>query len=99
MVEREEASCESCGDLVVAALVQHGSYFTRCTACREEGPATSWLALSQHLSGKVKAVAVGAVFETLEVVAQGEVRQVAHAISQAAGEGKLIRLFQELTGV
>jgi hypothetical protein len=67
-------------------------------ACHAEGPATSWLALKRHLQGNLKAVAVSRQFEVIEVVAQGEVDQIADAISKAAYAGRLIRLLPSGVG-
>jgi hypothetical protein len=92
MTEREGALCQSCGAFAVGAFVEGGSYFTRCMACRAEGPATSWLTLKRHLQGNLKAIAVTRQFEVIEVVAQGEAGQIADAISKAAYAGRLIRL-------
>ena len=92
MTEHDGALCQSCGASSVGAFVEGGSYFTHCMACRAEGPATSWLALKRHLKGCLKAVVVGPQFEVIEVVAQGEVGQIADAISKAAYAGRLIRL-------
>ncbi len=98
MGEQVGPQCAECGASTVAAFVQHGSYFTRCMACHAEGPATSWLALRRHLQGRFKAVSVAEDFEPLAIVAQGEVDQIAEAISKAAQEGKLVRLLAETTG-
>ena len=84
--------CGHCEARAVEAFVQHGSYFTQCTSCGTQGPATSWLALSSQLQGLVRAVVVGSKFEVLEEVAEGEMSQAAGAISKAAHQGKLVML-------
>jgi hypothetical protein len=93
-----QIQCGHCGARAVEALVQHGSYFTQCTSCDAQGPSTSWLALSSQLQGHVRAVAVSSNFEVLEEVAEGEMRQIAGAISTAAHQGKLVMLLHEHAG-
>ena len=92
MADFRDSNCESCGEPRMGTFVQHGSYFTRCTACGNEGPATSWLVLAGRLQGKVRAVVVRADSEENELVAEGEASQIAEAISKVAHQGKLVRL-------
>ena len=61
-------------------------------ACGCEGPATSWLALSLQLEGKLKALEVSASYEELAVLAEGPIREIVSPISQAASRGALVRL-------
>jgi len=63
-----------------------------CMACRDAGPATSWLALKTQLQGSFRAVAVGSDFELKEEIAVGETLQIAEAVSRAAYQGQLVRL-------
>jgi len=92
MTELQRIRCGACGVPAVAAFVQHGSYFTMCMACREAGPATSWLALKTQLQGSFRAVAVSSDFELKEEIAVGEILQIAEAVSKAAHQGQLVRL-------
>lgn len=88
----DQPTCENCGMAAMSEFVQHGSYFTKCSACGEEGPATSWRALSEHLSGQFRAVRVGTNTQSNEVVAEGEISQIANTIWLAAQKGQLIQL-------
>lgn len=49
-----EECCETCGCAVFEALVRHGSYMLRCSACGEIGLATSWIAVGPGWSEIVK---------------------------------------------
>jgi len=90
--ESDTPMCGRCGKSEMAAFVQHGSYFTRCIACGAEGPAASWLALANQLTGRIRAVVVTPTYESLEEVGIGEARQIWAAVSNAAQQGKLVRL-------
>ncbi|WP_156152769.1 MULTISPECIES: hypothetical protein [Pseudomonas] len=85
--------CEFCGSQDIGAFVQHGSYFTRCLSCGQDGWATSWLALSSQIVEAIRAVSVDEQQNTIEVLAEGAGEAITSAISRAAYEGKLIRLF------
>jgi uncharacterized Zn finger protein len=84
--------CPSCSEATLAAFVSFGSYFTRCTSCGFEGPATSWRALSSKLQGRLRAVVVDDSYEHTQVIAEGEASEIAEAISDIAYQGKLVRL-------
>jgi len=90
--DSDQPVCEQCGVAAIGAFVQYGSYFTQCTACGEQGPATSWGALSSQLRGYVCAISVTPEAESLVMVAEGEVHKIAEAIGQAAHRGQLIQL-------
>lgn len=92
MTDPQGMRCSACGVPAVAAFVQYGSHFTMCMACRDAGPATSWLALKTQLQGSFRAVAVGSDFELKEEIAVGETLQIAEAVSRAAYQGQLVRL-------
>ena len=92
MTEAPETKCPGCGAPALGAFVQHGSYFTRCMACGEEGPATSWLALSERMSGRFRAVVVDTNQKEIEVLGEGKTSEIAGLVSKAAHRGKLVRL-------
>ena len=50
----QDLCCEKCGGAVFDAIVCHGSYMLRCSACKEIGPATSWIAIGPAWSETVK---------------------------------------------
>ena len=91
-------TCSQCSRPTVAAFVQNGSYFTKCTACGYEGPATSWLTLSLQLEGDLKALEVSETYEELALIAEGSIREIVTPISQAASRGALIRLVHATSG-
>lgn len=88
-----EFACQNCGSSNVGAFVQHGSYFTRCLTCGQDGWATSWLALSEQLSSPMRAVIVDEQQNEIEVLGEGTGQEITSHISQAAHQGKLVRLF------
>lgn len=90
--------CEQCQAYGVAAFVHYGSYFTQCVYCGQQGPATSWLAISPHMASYLKAVAVNSNQEPLETVAKGNGSDVIQATSKAAASGKLVRLYGKHDG-
>ena len=92
MTEATETKCPACGAPAFGAFVEHGSYFTRCTVCGEEGPATSWLALSEQMSGRIRAVVVDSNQKEIEVLGEGKAKEIAGLVSKAAHQGKLVRL-------
>lgn len=92
MIAPPEAKCSICGATAVGAFVQYGSYFTRCAACGEAGPATSWMAISGQMNIRVRAIVVDSGLNEIEVLGKGRVNEISDLISQAAKQGKLVRL-------
>ena len=88
----EDQECPECGEKSLKAFVQHGSFFTRCISCEYEGPATSWLAVSASLKQPVRAILVTESYQELSLVANGTGNEVFEAVSQSAGQGKLVLL-------
>lgn len=86
--------CSRCRSAEFGAFVLGGSYFTRCLHCGEEGPATSWLALSAYLAGEMRAVVVDENLNEIEVLGQGSGAQIWQVVSKAAYQGKLVRLME-----
>lgn len=85
-------SFSECGCDETGAFVQYGSYFTSCMSCGVHGPATSWLAISSQLAGKIRAIVVDEKFEEIESVGEDEANLLAVSISRIAYQGKLVRL-------
>jgi len=92
MDEGSEFKCLSCGSANVGTFVQHGSYFTRCLSCGQDGWATSWLALSKQIAAPIRAVVVDEQQNEIEVLGEGRGEEIASKIFQAAHQGKLVRL-------
>jgi hypothetical protein len=89
------AAC--CLEQAISAFVQYGSYFTRCTSCGANGPATSWLAIWPLLTNRISAVVVDGRYEEVSFVAEGEGNKIAEKISVVAHQGKLVRLVPSIT--
>jgi len=92
MNQNSEAICPACGAPKLGGFVQHGSYFTRCMACGEEGPATSWLALSENMCGNFRAIIVDENLKEIEVLGEGKANEIASLVSNAAHKGKGVKL-------
>jgi hypothetical protein len=90
--ETNTTACPECSDGHFEAFVQYGSYFTRCIACGNEGPATSWLAVAQHLSDKVRAIVVDENYKEIEFISEGVCADLYDEISSVASQGKLVFL-------
>lgn len=76
--------------------MQGGSYFTRCLNCGDGGPVTSWLALSARLTSEIRAVVVDENLNEIEVLGQAAGPQISKVISEAAYQGKLVRLMKPM---
>ncbi len=92
MTESNDFGCQSCSSANIGAFVQHGSYFTRCLSCGQDGWATSWLSLSGQISSLIRAVVVDEQQNEIEVLGEGVGEEITSKIAQAAQHGKLVRL-------
>jgi hypothetical protein len=70
-------------------VVQWGSYTLMCPSC-EDGPTTSFMDVSRHLTGKYCAVVVDENWRATEDVAQGSGASFMAAVQVAAGAGKRV---------
>ena len=84
--------CSGCSGTAIGAFVQYGSYFTRCLACGENGPATSWIAIAETMTEHIRAVVVEANQNEIELLGEGRANELAGLIAKAAQQGKLVRL-------
>lgn len=89
---QNEMTCVRCGGSDIGAFVQYGSYFLRCMACGEPGAGTSWLAVSQMGSPRLRAIVVDPAQNEIEVLGEGTFDEIGELIAKAAHQGKLVRL-------
>ncbi|MBB4276044.1 hypothetical protein [Rhizobium mongolense] len=90
-------ACTSCGLEKTESIVHFGSYILRCAACGEAIVATSFMAMldSDHECSAFVDPGPGNRPLPEALVARGQLRQIATAISAAASDGTLIRLIPE----
>lgn len=84
--------CSECGKNSLNTVVKNGSYYSLCTNCENEGPATSWLAIAPTFKCKLLATTLIKENSTSEFVAFGVGTEIFQSVSNAANLGKLVFL-------
>jgi hypothetical protein len=85
--------CISCGGTNFGEFVRYGSYFQKCLDCEQRGPATSFIAVPQTMSGTYEVFEIDTENSaTQQLIGKGEIGEYIHIIRTEAGKGKHIFL-------
>lgn len=93
-IEEDLVVCEACGSNALIPYVHYDSYLLKCSKCKSDLCATSFIAVIGLLSGTVRVTQIDENITEIRIIAIGKIDEIKHEIQQEANKGNMIRLEQ-----
>ena len=93
-VEDDLVVCEACGSNALIPYVHYGSYLLKCSKCKSDLLATSFIAVINLMSGTIKATQIDEHITEIRIIAIGKIDEIKHEIQREANKGNMVRLEQ-----
>jgi hypothetical protein len=88
----EKLTCDACGGSEFEAVVRHGSYTLRCSACHSIGPSTSWMAVGLNIIERLTVFKEG---RESHFIFEGRGTDIWQAVLKLAADGTALILKAE----
>ena len=85
-------SCSRCGSHNFGSFVQYRRYIVKCLECGNDGSSTHYQSVEPGLKGHYQALTIDAMFNIINVIAEGPMTEVKDVVQTEAAKGKLIWL-------